>query len=72
LYIRAIKFKQLKLESMTTTNTFGQEVFTEGCDIATVLTFGIKEGFERMEKCIKNTWCKSDSDKIIEIVNCIK
>ena len=53
---------------MTTTNEFGKEVFTN-TSMVVILTFAIKEGIERSEQVIKNTFCKDDAKSIIQMIN---
>lgn len=57
---------------MTIINEFGKEVFKSHIDLASILTFGLKNGVEKMENVIKNTFCKDEANKIIDCINSLK
>jgi len=61
--------KQQTTNDMTTTSITGQEVFENGTSVARMMTYGIKEGVDKMEQVIKNTYPADSATKIIEIIN---
>jgi len=57
---------------MTTTNEFKQEIFAKGTTLAEMLAFGVKNGTDKLQSVINNTYCKQDADQLIEIINSLK
>jgi hypothetical protein len=47
------------------------EVFKNGTTLPEMLAYGIKEGAEKLEQVIKNTYPKDTADEIIAIINSI-
>ena len=54
---------------MTTQDFRGNEIFKPNTNIATILTFGLKNGVEKLETIIKNTYTKKDAETILNIIN---
>ncbi len=57
---------------MTTTNEFKKEVFAKGTTLAEILAYGVINGIDKLQSVINNTYCKSDADQLIEIINSLK
>ncbi len=57
---------------MTTTNEFKKEVFAKGTTFAEMLAYGVINGIDKLQSVINNTYCKSDADQLIEIINSLK
>ena len=56
---------------MTTTNDFNQTVFQKGATLEMILTYGIINGVDAMEKVIKTTYTKEDANYIITVINAL-
>ncbi len=57
---------------MTTTNTLGQTVFSNGVTLPQILAYGMKQGITAMEQAIIATYTKSDASYIINVINQLK
>lgn len=62
----------------TTDRLSKKEIFTNEFTLvpteklfAQFLVVSLKEGIDRLENAIKNTYCKSDSDRLIKTLNLI-
>ena len=67
--VKGTKTNNQKSNDMTTTNITGQEVYENGTSLAVMMTYGIKEGVDKMEQLIKNTYPADSATKIIAIIN---
>tara|TARA_R110000803_G_scaffold156365_3_gene220907 strand:- start:2690 stop:2869 length:180 start_codon:yes stop_codon:yes gene_type:complete len=56
---------------MIVTNEFQKEVFPKGTKFQTLLAYGIKEGVNKLEEVLRNTYTHNDAQLIINTINAL-